>query len=343
MALLHTLDEYLPNSFRAGAAQYSTTSDLVNVMTADIYNMEQSLTWNTPQKGGGTNFDPPLQMCEQLIEGRGGRNGSYKMCVLLSDGDNFDTAPALRTAARLKAKGYTITGIFVGSDAAARANMLRLSSCGVNESAALDRPGRMLLQADVSAPAAMLTPAPTPTDQFRLETGFAFEGPIQCGVEPISARLIVTSWPQAARLQFFPANTSCAGEFTLGNGAWTSTNQTWALFPAAWVTNPCGYSTLGFRGRIDTLNGRQRFSGSLSSSQCTSFSFIEPLPTAAPTSAPTKEGAGCDFYMYCVPGNCPKPPALPPLSVPLPLPLCPSPCLPFRSRSFDPLHISPHM
>ncbi len=134
------------------------------------------------------------------------------------------------------------------------------------------------------------TAAPTPADQFALPVGFAFEGSYSCGSASTSARIIVTAWPYAARVQFFPTTASCNGEITLANGVWTSATQTWALSPGAWVTNPCSYSMIGFSGRVEAVGGLQRFSGAIvPSTTCQTFSAIEVLPTPAPTAAPVGE------------------------------------------------------
>ncbi len=49
-----------------------------------------------------------------------------------------------------------------------------------------------------------------------------------------------------------------------------------------WLTNPCGYSMVGFSGTIDVVGGLRRFSGSLTGgSGCTTFDLMELNPAGA--------------------------------------------------------------
>ena len=160
VTFLHALDEFLPNSFKAGVAQFSSTVQTEAVLSSDIYNAEQNITWNARQLGGGTYFGPALSRCAKLIDQRG-QNNSYKMCTLISDGYNNDptnlatrfpevqefcssrllfgrNCTAMRIADALKAENYKITGIFVGNDVQDRDNLARFSSCGKKESAIKD-------------------------------------------------------------------------------------------------------------------------------------------------------------------------------------------------------------
>jgi hypothetical protein len=139
------------------------------------------------------------------------------------------------------------------------------------------------------------------------ETGLVFTGTYQCEEQrETAARISVTMWPSAARVEFVPAPArspliatcllcvgyhgyavcrvgSCAGEYTL-SGVWVSETQTWALSPGVWLTNPCGYSMGWFRGTIDVVAGLRRFAGRIDgpagATRCSTFTLMESTGTA---------------------------------------------------------------
>ena len=69
----------------------------------------------TSQLTGGTFFVPPLNECKRQMDVHG-RNGSYKLCVLITDGDNSDREKGLITAGNMIRDGYNIKGVFVGTN-----------------------------------------------------------------------------------------------------------------------------------------------------------------------------------------------------------------------------------
>jgi hypothetical protein len=138
------------------------------------------------------------------------------------------------------------------------------------------------------------------------ETGLVFTGAYQCEEQrATAARISVTAWPSAARIEFVPASArsplietcllcvgyygyavcrvcSCAGEYTL-TGVWMNETQRWALTPGVWLTNPCNYTILGFSGTIDVVAGLRRFSGRVVGgfgALCSTFSLMESTGTA---------------------------------------------------------------
>merc|ERR1712007_251526 len=106
--------------------------------------------------------------------------------------------------------------------------------------------------------------------------GDVFVGSYSCSQGRTGLRLTIDRWP-AARFTFFPvegSKNSCSGEFAMA-GSWNPRRQVLTFSPAfnPWITNPCGYVSLGLTG--DLSEKGHEFAGHIiqsSDDACSTFS-----------------------------------------------------------------------
>lgn len=84
-----------------------------------------------------------------------------------------------------------------------------------------------------------------------LAEGDRFTGGYSCGQGVTGLVVHIDAWP-AARFEFLPATGSthsCSGEFHL-DGRWDPLSGALTFTPGDWISNPCGYSTIGLAGLL---------------------------------------------------------------------------------------------
>ena len=103
---------------QVGLIQWSSSNRMrvYSNLTSDVSKVTDDLELvRTSQLQGGTYFVQPLNECKRQMDVHG-RSGSYKLCVLITDGDNSDREEGLTTAGSMIRDGYNIKGVFVGTN-----------------------------------------------------------------------------------------------------------------------------------------------------------------------------------------------------------------------------------
>ena len=151
------------------------------------------------------------------------------------------------------------------------------------------------------------TTAPTSASVTTLPSGLVFDGTYTCASGPTGLRIIVDTWPTAARALYYPvvgsSVTRCSGVFSL-SGSWSSAAQTWTLTPGAAIQNTCNTGLIGFSGRVELSGVGLLFSGTASgASTCPQFSTSQltatagrALPTGCAGQATIRSHCGVNFH-----------------------------------------------
>ena len=143
VTMIQTLDETLQNNFSAGGVRWSNDATVQAELSTNITQVLKAIS-ASPASGGQTFWAKPLLTCREQINTRGQgspenmRNGSFDLCILMTDGLNSDTLATKKEKLELDKNGIKVMGILImsaipqNSRKEAIRNLYEISNCPQN-------------------------------------------------------------------------------------------------------------------------------------------------------------------------------------------------------------------